>query len=575
MKTRALLAGLATGTLALGLLPGSALADPPATAPGGAKQAAAPGGAKVKVPARYAKQSLAWQACAPDEEDPVAKRVQCALMTVPRDWNNPDAGVDLKIAVSRLRPEKGTPQGSIVGNPGGPGGPGLGMPVLLAERPALAAKFELVGFDPRGTGASTNVTCDGAPNPGAVDARDRDRAVLDLVANASKLYGEYCRVRSGRLLDYVTTEQTVKDIDLLRGLLGRKQIHFLGYSGGTWMGAYYATYFPKQTGRFVLDSNTQFTGAWNKTFELQPLGFERRFRQDFAPWAAKYDAQLHLGTSAAGVRQFYEKLRADLKRMPIELNLGFVSLTIDQNAVDYAIIGAVYSKTGFQPLAEDLRMLRELWDDLQSGGPAAAQKAFDQAPAARKASLATSAKRAETRSIPLSPDAASATFNAITCNDTVWPRGQAYLDRISAVQGPKYPLVGWSLNQNPCGYWDRPSLAMPTPTGKGAPTTLMLQSRHDPATPYEGAIVAHQRFAGSRLVTVANEGDHGVYISGNPCVDAIADAFLTTGKAPAKDTTCQGVPIPPPSAPSLRAAASKSPLERAAHYGELLSARLR
>ena len=76
---------------------------------------------------------------------------------------------------------------------------------------------------------------------------------------------------------------------------------------------------------------------------------------------------------------------------------------------------------------------------------------FDALPAARKAALVTSARRARQREVPLSADAGNATFFAITCNDTIWPRGQAYYDRISAQQGPKYPLFGWSLNQKPCG----------------------------------------------------------------------------------------------------------------------------
>ena len=40
------------------------------------------------------------------------------------------------------------------------------------------------------------------------------------------------------------------------------------------------------------------------------------------------------------------------------------------------------------------------------------------------------------------------------------------------------------MNQNPCYYWNRPKLTMPTTTGKGLPTTLMVQSVHDPATSY-------------------------------------------------------------------------------------------
>lgn len=48
--------------------------------------------------------------------------------------------------------------------------------------------------------------------------------------------------------------------------------------------------------------------------------------------------------------------------------------------------------------------------------------------------------------------------------------------------GKLYPLLGWSENQNPCYYWNRPALSMPAPDGAGVGTTLMVQSVHDPAT---------------------------------------------------------------------------------------------
>jgi pimeloyl-ACP methyl ester carboxylesterase len=561
-RRHAAVAGVA-GILVLGLLPASAIAEPTSS------------GGSVPVPARYTSQKLAWTPCAPDEEDPVIKRMECATMTVPKDWNHPNGGKDLKIAVSRLRPATGTATESVIGNPGGPGGSGLGMPVLLNERPALRT-MELVGFDPRGTGISTNVSCGGAPNTFSIDPRDRDRRTLNLVAKASALYGEFCKVTSPDLVGFITTEQTVKDIDLIRTLLGRKKINFLGYSGGTWMGAWYGTFFPKNTGRFVLDSNTQFTGPWEETFALQPLGFERRFRQDFAAWAAKYDSQFHLGTSAEGVRRFYEALRADLKKSPLLMDLGGLIAEFTPQQLDSAIVGSLYSKQAFPDMGGGLLGVRQAWDAQESGGAAAAQKVVSKSASSRRFLAMAAKKQSALR--PLAEDAMPATFNSILCNDTKWHRGQAFFDRLSGELGRKYPLLGWSLNQNPCAYWDRPNITVPAVNGKGVPQMLMVQSVHDPATPFEGATKAHKKFAGSRMITVQNEGDHSIYITGNACVDAIADKFLTTGVLPAADVTCQGTGIPaPPTDPASSAksrtapAASGSPLERAARYAQILT----
>jgi pimeloyl-ACP methyl ester carboxylesterase len=499
---------------------------------------------------RYLKQRPVWLPCGEAEY-----RTYCAKITAPRDWANQYSGNDIQIAVSKVAPAKGKPSRVVFGNPGGPGGAGLGMAPYLASQAPLAKDHLAVGFDPRGTGDSTNVTCEGAPGY-TMDARDRDPWNLDLIVEASKLSQPYCDRQSRGLLPYVNTAQTVQDMDLIRQLLGYDKIDFVGYSGGTWMGAYYQTYFPQHVGRFVLDSNTDFTQPWLNTFIGQPQAFERRFREDFAPWAAKYDGQLKLGSSPRAVIRTYERLRAALKKEPAveEFLDGSIKISYDQNALDEIVTGDMYTKVDFYSLAIDLAFLRDLSAAQTKGGPRAAQRKVDALSLARQHQLV---RRASRDTVGLRPfgqivgdDAEGATFTAVTCNDTPWPQGREYGDQMAGRLGPKFPLLGWGVNENPCYYWNRPNLTMPQPTGRGLPTTLMVQSVHDPATNYSLAVSAHKQYAGSRLVTVTREGDHGIYGGVNKCADKIVNAFLTTGKAPAKDVTCVGEGIPAPSAPS-------------------------
>lgn len=551
MKRRfiAAFSGLA---LALGSAPAFAAPQPPPAPQPQPK-------AEIKVPKRYTQQEIAWSVCS-EPTSPV--KVECGLMTAPRDYNNPNAGVDLKIAVSKVAPAEGTADRMVVGNPGGPGGAGLGMAPMLAEQDGLKNHLA-VGFDPRGTGKSSNITCKGAPTEDG-DPRDRSQAELDLTAQMMKFTAEACKVRSGDLLPYINTEQTVKDIDLIREVLGYETTDYVGYSGGTWMGAYYQKYFPEHAGRFVLDSNTDFTSRWAKTFEAQPQAFERRFREDFNPWAAKYDAQLHLGNTPEKVRQFYEKLRADAKKQPIDL-MGIIQ--VDQNLIDNLIVQSMYDSSSFTELAQTLTMLRDAADGKEVA-PSDAQKAL----------LTRTADVAKNQNVALDyrqyADASNATFYAITCNDTVNPKGQKYLDRISGEQGPKYPLVGWSMNRNPCNYWDRPSLNMPTPDGKGVKNTVMVQSENDPATNASLGVDAHKKYAGSRLIWVENEGNHGIYGGLNKCVDDAVNKWLSAGVAP-KDMTCEGtgIPAPKPANETLRRAQVEKagdPIGRAAEHAEQL-----
>ncbi len=277
MKFRTLAAGLGISAAALLAIPGSG-----ATASLQAGTAAVQTGPN-QVAKRYLKQELTWLQCGDPEY-----RTFCAKVTVPRDWSNQYSGNDIEVAVSKVTPitkSKGKPQPKpsrvVFGNPGGPGGPGLGMAPYLASQAGLGKDHLFVGFDPRGTGDSSNVGCEGAPGF-TMDARDRDSDNLDLISEASAMTKSYCDRQSRGLLPFVNTAQTVQDIDLIRQLLGYDKIDWVGYSGGTWLGAYYQTYFPAHVGRFVLDSNTDFTKPWSDTFLAQPQAFERRFREDFA-----------------------------------------------------------------------------------------------------------------------------------------------------------------------------------------------------------------------------------------------------------------------------------------------------
>lgn len=518
------------------------------------------------VPAAYAKQKLAWTKCFTEPMEglpPGHERLECATMTAPLNWGKATARQHIQIAVSRLRPATGTPRGTLFTNPGGPGGPGLMLPLVLNQRTAVADAYEIVGFDVRGTGESTNVTC-GNMSPSFNDPRDRSKTNINLMWAATDVYVGHCAYRSGALLKYVTTDQTVRDLDLLRHVLGWHKISWVGYSGGTWMGAYYATLFPKRVDRFVLDSNTEFTASWQQSFSWQPLGFERRFRVDFAGWAARYDDRFHLGRSAEAVRRFYEKLRADLKRNPV--------MDIDGITLDFVIASSMYGKSDFQPLAELLGFLRTALD--APAGAAAAQLS------GRAEALARTAREARPGALPVAADAFGTTFYAITCQDTAWTRGRAYWTAESARQGRKYPLIGWSLLGHPCAVWPRPNIKLPKPTGRGVPPVLMVQSVHDAATPYEGAVRAHRAFAGSRLLTVTNEGDHGVYTMGNECVDALVDKYLLTGVLPTRDVQCAGTGIPapvdPPQDDERRPAESvQNPLRLNELYTEAVADQLR
>ncbi|MGM1063514.1 alpha/beta hydrolase [Saccharothrix sp. Mg75] len=475
--------------------------------------AAAPALAQAR-PGPHHDQALTWAPCTD------VPGLECATYTAPRDWRTPGDGRSVTIAVSRLK-ARGESRGAVLTNPGGPGAPGRTLPLLYAERTRLVQDRDVIGVDVRGTGASTNVTCGGFDFLALTDPRDRRRANAKLIYDGAELQATACRTRSGELGEVVNTEQTVHDLDLLRHLLGRERVDWVGYSGGSRLGAYYATYFPDRVGKFVLDSNPEFTSTFQDVFDNFGYGFERRFRVDFLPWVAKYDALYRLGTTAEQVRQSYERTRAALNAEPAALPGGTL---VDGVLLDVLLIRAQYSKTAFPEAAA-------LFSQLARGDAGAVTAA---------AALARY------------PDASNGALYATACNDTGFRHNRTTLALEAERLGRRYPLMGYYQFLAPCASWDRPALELREPTGRGVPPVLMVQSVRDPATPLEGARDAHHRFAGSRLLTVTDEGDHGVYGFGNACVDDVVESFIVDGVVPPVDSTCPGVPLPDPTAPAAQ-----------------------
>ncbi|MFC6661834.1 hypothetical protein [Deinococcus multiflagellatus] len=131
--------------------------------------------------AAYTGQTLNWTACDPTilGEDQtklfgaLGDRLRCADMTVPANWTKPN-GTSMSVSLIRVAAaNQSKRQGAIFFNPGGPGGDGLAFapyyasfweneknPLPNAEGlKQMAGEFDLIGFSPRGVGASSRLYC--------------------------------------------------------------------------------------------------------------------------------------------------------------------------------------------------------------------------------------------------------------------------------------------------------------------------------------------------------------------------------------------------------------------------------
>ncbi|SNR27262.1 TAP-like protein [Haloechinothrix alba] len=518
---------------------------------------AVPDTGQPPVPQRYTAQALDWRPCSeedlPDARQEARELLECAEYTAPQDWTAPAEGDDVTIAVSRLPSPGGDADRSLLTNPGGPGGPGRAFPAHFADRDTLRAEYNVVGFDPRGTGMSTNITCNGATaDLDPLDPRDRSPANIDRILRATEDAAEACQRHSGELGPLVNTRQTVRDIDLLRELLDRDRISWIGYSAGTWLGAHYTEAFPERADRFVLDSSVEFTADWQESFRRQPRGFERRWRQDFLPWIAEHHDVYGYGRSAEEARAIYERVRAQLEDEPVEID----GTTVGPARFDERIIGSMYGKSAFPGLAEFLTATRTLTGEQAGPGERAEARRTlasvripnpPRGPRPLTVHPETSPDGDNAANPGEYDDAATASFWSIPCNETDWKGDRDSVRQESARLGEQYPLLGWGWLSQPCIFWDGEPVDLPTPTGEGVPPVLMVQSTTDPATPIEGARRAHRAFEGSAMLTVVDEGDHGLYASGNRCVDRTVEDYLVHDATP-QDSVCKGTPLPEPRA---------------------------
>lgn len=221
---------------------------------------------------RFYAQPVVWEECRDDME--------CATLQVPLDYGNPD-GATIELAL--LRSPATDPSrrvGSLVVNPGGPGASGIDYAAAasLVVNPDVRARYDVVGFDPRGVGDSTPLDCvDDAQLDESFSSSDASpdtpAEVDDLLAGSAELRSG-CEQRSGDLLPHVGTQDVARDLDVLRAVLGDERLTYLGKSYGTSIGTEYARQFPARSGRLVLDGAIDPTLDEKAVLLGQAEGFE-------------------------------------------------------------------------------------------------------------------------------------------------------------------------------------------------------------------------------------------------------------------------------------------------------------
>ncbi|MCJ1676903.1 alpha/beta hydrolase [Streptomyces sp. APSN-46.1] len=465
--------------------------------------------------ADYGPRKPAWHRCGPDQP----ASYECATIEVPLDYSRP-RGRTIDLAISRVKSENPAKRhGVMLLNPGGPGGSGLDLPLMAAEAmpKEVRDQYDLIGFDPRGVGASSPVSC------GLTDAeQNMDRPYKEATFSSdvawARTVADKCREKAGDVLAHITTRNTARDMDAIRGALGERKISYLGYSYGTYLGAVYTQMFPNRTDRFVLDSGVDPQRIWRGMIQVWATEAEPAFKR-WTEWTAERSGEFQLGDTPKAVSETFWELVARADKDPIDFD-------------------------GQKITGDDIRTARGLFFYPAQAAPVvkALKDAADGKPVGDLPSAASALKRNSQSSEPAS-DNGTAVFWSVVCGDTgAWPRDPEQYRRDAVKDRAAYPLYGdFASNIKPCAFWQRPVEAA-TPM-KTRANVLTVQNEWDSQTPLISGQGLHRALKGSRMVLAAGGEGHGVYLADpTSCANAPVNAYLTTGKLPAEDVTCRTRP---------------------------------
>ncbi|MFJ6027828.1 alpha/beta hydrolase [Pseudarthrobacter sp. NPDC092424] len=455
-------------------------------------------------------QEVVWEPC---EED-----FQCTQVTVPMDYGNPD-GETIQIAALRA-PSTGKKKGSLLVNPGGPGASGYDFvkdATLTHFSQPVRDAYDLVGFDPRGVKRSAPVKC-------MTDAeRDAARAkIYDLDTEAglaaaladNKAIAAQCREQTGPSLAHIDTESSARDLDILRAVVNDAKLNYLGYSYGTFLGSTYASLFPDQVGRMVLDgaldpsiSNEELTRGQARAFEKAIRSYVADCqRQDGCPLGGDVDSGVQL------IRDLINGIQQN-----------------PQKAKDGRLVNATTFVSGLiTPLYND-----ESWPALTQAIEAALDG--DVSLMLRLADIG-----ADRSSNGTYTSNSTFAFNAINCLDYPMEADAGAMRAEQRRLMQDSPTLGYffAYGGANCADWPYENVRTPAPVEyTGDSPIVVIGTTGDPATPVEWAASLRKQLGNAVLMTWKGEG-HTAYGRSNTCIEDPVDNYLVNGKVPADNTVC-------------------------------------
>ncbi|SMF00170.1 Predicted hydrolases or acyltransferases (alpha/beta hydrolase superfamily) [Alteromonadaceae bacterium Bs31] len=492
--------------------------------------------------------SIEWQLC--DADVGVDSNYDCSTFKVPLDHkNSASVGENAYIGLELIRfkaTDQDNKKGTIFLNPGGPGGSGFDFlrsvgPYLFTDR--VREKYDLVGFDPRGIGRSEQLRCFASQEEvqivqsiPAFPKNDEEVAIHQLVDEG---ISELCMLRASDIIDYMSTADVARDLDLMRKAVGDEKLHYAGYSYGTYLGVVYANLFPENVGSMILDAVVDPI-AWSRGRgnQAEYLPFSSRIKsakgadaslQEFFRTCEEGGPEQCAIAGDAEAR--FNRLMDSLYDSPIQLVVNDEVIVID-----YAAAVSFTTSTLYNPF--DWPLLAQVIADFDAftNPELAAQNYLIMMEALEGAADKNTLDTSEGAPV----DQPGLGFSGVACADSdnpAWYESWAFAAFYDEL---RFGLLApsWTWISSICHSW--PGSQQSRYQGKfktrTATPVLVVNTLFDPATPYHGAKRVNRLLKGSRLITVNGWG-HGS-LGNSQCLDQAEEAYLLHGVLPRKGTVC-------------------------------------
>ena len=510
------------------------------------------GGSQGNVPRgleSFYNQTISWKDC------PDSASFKCGTVTVPVDYDHPD-GQTITIALKKLPASDGDAEhGSLFLNPGGPGESGVEAVTSAPGVPEeLRGSYDIIGFDPRGVGQSTPITCwsEDEIKQYLANPNDDVNPMRPLKGVTSKNVAAQERIDRGaanaarcakhsqvpELLDHVGTRNVARDLDVLRATNGNTKLNYLGVSYGTYIGALYADLFPDRVGRAVLDSAVDPSNRETDS-DAERIAFKEGVLRQYVEHCQAQSACPLSGSTDEAVAQL----------------AAFVD-GLDKNPLTTPDSDATVDTQDAIAIIQELAVAQPDWDTLTA--------MLTPAMTNHDGTLMIKAQQGSNKSSTMTVEEAASTANqqimlsTIICNDNPDTGGAASeWDAQAAAERKAHPFFGGISNamEAYCRGWGHHSKTPPQVTrAEGSAPILVVGITGDVQTIYSWSQSLAGQLDNGHLFTVQGYG-HGGAI-GNCATTATID-FLVNGTVPAEGATCTAEPKSPGAEPQPAASGAE------------------